>query len=377
MRLRWICLLLSLLGCLSVQAQQTPVGSLPAQYHALGWIRIFDGLSLAGWQTGGKGSWTIDQGALVSPADGRTSLQTTTLFGDFEFEFEYRLAKASDASILVRNPSGNPSEQHAFVLKLTNSKPGTIYWRRVHILAQGEHIAVFSQESENAIVNNSRSPWGTICLLPGKGQAWFRDLRLRPIRTHSLFDGKSLAGWKPLPNQTAHFEVTPDGLLHASGGSGELRTDAQWDSFILQCEVKTNTPHAQGGVLVRAIPDQPGNGYEDHIRNQWQGIDHTMPVDYGTGGIYLHKAVREVVSNDSEWTSLTFAVEGSHFTSWVNGYLVADYRDTRPPDRSDARKGARTAAGSIGLVLHNDASDISFRNIRIEPMAPPSSTTPP
>jgi hypothetical protein len=366
---RWPCLFLFLLTGLRAAAQQSSIGSLLPQYHKMGWIRIFDGLSNMGWHATGKGSWNIVQGAFVSPTSNPSLLETTTLFGDFEMQLEYRLEKASDASILLRCPSGTPDALNSYTIKLTNSLPGPISWRKINIHAQGDLISIFSLESEHTIVNNSHAHWGSICLVSGKGSVWFRDLRLRPLNTHPLFDGKSLTGWHPLPDQKATFEVTKEGLLHASGGTGELHTDGKWDSFILQCEVETNSLHAQGGLLFRADPDQTGNGYEDHIRNEWENIDHTKPVDYGTGGIYLRQAAREVVSKDMEWNSLTLAVQGNHIVSWVNGYLVADFMDTRPPSPSDARKGTRTTSGCIGLLLHSDGSDISFRNIRIEPMS--------
>jgi hypothetical protein len=88
-------------------------------------------------------------------------------------------------------------------------------------------------------------------------------------------------------------------------------------------------------------------------------------MDCGTGGIYRRQNARKVVSNDFEWFTMTVLADGPHLSTWVNGYPVADWTDTRPPD-SNPRKGLRTAAGTLIIQGHDPTTNLSFRNLRIQ-----------
>ena len=50
------------------------------------------------------------------------------------------------------------------------------------------------------------------------------------------------------------------------------------------------------------------------------------------GGIYRRQNARKVVSNDFEWFAMTVMADGPHLSTWVNGYQVAHWTDTRAPD---------------------------------------------
>ena len=126
--------------------------------------------------------------------------------------------------------------------------------------------------------------------------------------------------------------------------------------------------HCNSGIFFRSNLNEFENGYEDQIRNEWEGDDRTKPVDFGTGAIYRRQAARKVVSSDHEWFTMTLIANGLHFSSWVNGYMVADFTDTRPIDESNARKGARTKPGCLSFQGHDTDGDLSFRNIRVAEM---------
>jgi hypothetical protein len=97
---------------ISVHAQ-TP--SLSKKEMKDGWILLFDGKSLDGWQKSngtpltGKG-WKIDSGMLsVSPvAGGDGDIVTTTQFSDFELTLDFKLEKGSNSGVkyfLIKNTS--------------------------------------------------------------------------------------------------------------------------------------------------------------------------------------------------------------------------------------------------------------------------------
>ena len=73
---------------------------------------------------------------------------------------------------------------------------------------------------------------------------------------------------------------------------------------------------------------------------------------------------------------MTLFVSGNHIASYVDGYEVADFTDTRPVTADkNARNGRRDEPGCIGLQGHDPTTDLSFRNIRIVEMPPASKST--
>jgi len=186
----------------------------------------------------------------------------------------------------------------------------------------------------------------------------------------SLFNGKDLTGWKPIPGHRSVFSVTSEGWLHVKGGNGDLQTESQWGDFILQLQIRTNGEHLNSGIFFRANPGLFWSGYESQIRNQWRDNDRTQPVDFGTGGLYGRQPARKVVSNDREWFTKTIIAHGYHIAIWVNGYQVVDFTDTRPLNENNARAGARSRPGVISIQGHDPTTDLYFRNIQIVELPP-------
>lgn len=92
--------------------------------------------------------------------------------------------------------------------------------------------------------------------------------------------------------------------------------------------------------------------------------DRAKPKDYGTGAIYRRQKARRVVPNDFEWFSMTLIARGNHLATWVNGYQVTDFTDTRPA-KDNPRNGSKTGKGPISIQGHDPTTNLSFRNIRI------------
>ncbi len=199
------------------------------------------------------------------------------------------------------------------------------------------------------------------------------DVKLRPINTKPLYNGKNLDGWKVTqtdPKRTAtKFEVTPTGELSAKNGPGDLQTEKQFDDFVLQFECKTNGLALNSGIFFRCMPDAYPNGYEAQIQNAYLG-DRTKPIDYGTGAISRRIAARKVVSNDNEWFTMTVAARGAHIATWVNGYQTVDWTDDRKANENP-RQGLRTAKGHLSIQGHDPTTDLLFRNIRIAELPKP------
>ena len=72
-----------------------------------GWIALFDGSSTDAWRAyGGEafptGSWSVADGALTTVAGQPVDLISRATFGDFELEFEWRVAPAGNGGVMYR-----------------------------------------------------------------------------------------------------------------------------------------------------------------------------------------------------------------------------------------------------------------------------------
>jgi hypothetical protein len=89
------------LGVLAVAAN---VG---AAWAEPGWVELFNGKDLTGWERkGGKGEYRVEDGAIVGRSVAHTPntfLCTTREYGDFELEFEFKLASTLNSGVQIRS----------------------------------------------------------------------------------------------------------------------------------------------------------------------------------------------------------------------------------------------------------------------------------
>lgn len=377
-----------LLGGVAPVHQEKPSTSLNAlspKEIEQGWIQLFDGTTTFGWQARGGAEWKIMDGTVkgTSPQTGMGMLCTTSEFGDFELHVEAQIDPEANSGIMLRAPvAGDITADNSYEVNIydkhekwptgsinniqrTKRKVKSVErWIAFDVVADGDHLVVKIDGKKTVDAKDSKHQRGVIALQSwGVGSIAFRNVRLKPLGGKSLFNGKDLSNWHPIPNQKSVYSVTPEGYLNIKNGSGEIQTESEWGDFILQLEIFSNGEHLNSGVFFREDAGAFWGGYESQIRNHWMGDDRTKAVDYGTGGLYNRQAARRVVSNDREWFTMTVLAHGTHFAIWVNGYQTANVVDERP-EKASARQGRRTKAGVIGLQGHDPTTDLSFRNIR-------------
>jgi hypothetical protein len=68
-----------------------------------GFVRLFDGQTLEGWQ-GGKDGYEVKEGAIVSLPKGSGNLFTAKEYGDFHLKFEFKLTPGANNGIGIRQP---------------------------------------------------------------------------------------------------------------------------------------------------------------------------------------------------------------------------------------------------------------------------------
>ncbi len=351
-----------------------------------GWISLFDGVSLFGWQQPEENNWRVEDHCLVADTGEPTLLKTPFQFDNFEFRCDFHLEPGGNSGVFLRTAAapGNPATD-TYELNICDSHDsfptGSLVgrhkaknvptveggWHTFRVSCDGPRLRVWLDESEIVDFtdesNNIRST-GTIGLQMNGGRIAFRNVFLKPLGSQELFDGTSLNGWSVVDGSKSEFTVT-DNNIHVSNGPGFLQTDSTHADFILEVQARTNGHELNSGVFFRAISgtaEAPSHGYEMQIQNGYQDDDRSKPADSGTGAIFRRAAARYVVANDCEWLTATLIAQQDRFATWVNGYQVVNWQDTREPNENP-RKGKRLAAGHISL------QGLDFRSVRIHDFA--------
>ena len=181
----------------------------------------------------------------------------------------------------------------------------------------------------------------------------------------SLFDGKSLDGWKVGEN-AATFSVQ-DGAIVAHGNTAHLFyegpvKDHNFTNFEFKAEVMTE-PGSNSGIYFHTQYQEggwPEKGYEVQVNNS-----HT---DWRrTGSLYGIQDVKEVYVKDNEWYTESFTVQGKHIVIKVNDRVVVDY--TEPDNiKKEGAIGRWISNGTFALQGHDPNSIVHFKNIMVKPL---------
>ena len=362
---------------------------LDPELYSDGWIALFDGHSLYGWESNNpEVNWSVREGVITADAGPKGLLNTTTPFADYELVCEFRMEVGGNSGVFLRTveqPADvltdcyelNIADAHpegfttgAIVGRAKTDAPimGSGDWKTFHVRAEGNRITVQldGEEVLDFTDESAARRSGRIGLQRNTGKIEFRNIRLRPLGMEPLFDGESLAGWREVPGSKSEFSVA-DGAIQVVNGQGFIETEREFGDFVFQCDAITHGEELNSGFFFRAQPgteETPSNGYEVQIHNGVTDGDPTRPNNAGTGAIFRRTEARRVVSQDNEWCTITLAATGNHFAVWVNGYQVTDWTDEREP-HENPRRGRRDEPGHISLQGHDPTTDLSFRQLQI------------
>lgn len=182
----------------------------------------------------------------------------------------------------------------------------------------------------------------------------------------SLFDGKSLDGWKVGDNaETFHAD---SGMIIVHGKTAHLFYEGpvqahNFRNFEFKAEVKT-MPGANSGIYFHTAFQQggwPEKGYEVQVNNS-----HT---DWRrTGSLYGIQDVKEVYVKDGEWYTEYIKVQGKKVTIKINDKTVVEYTE---PDNVQREKGDEKrvlSSGTFALQGHDPNSVVYYKNIMVKPL---------
>ncbi len=183
----------------------------------------------------------------------------------------------------------------------------------------------------------------------------------------SLFDGKSLAGWKGfLPEgDPAKVWSVKDGVLSCTGNPvGYLVTEKEYESFELTLEWRFDPTKGAGnsGVLLRV--QQPDKVWPKSIEAQlhsenagdiWNIDNFPMKTEASrTEGRRTKKAEKCNEKPLGEWNRYRIVLDGGHLKLFVNDVLQNEASDIQVvPGR---------------IALQSEGSYIEFRNIELKPL---------
>ncbi len=381
----------AILACLTLLALWMPAvlpaaepNTLTPEELADGWVLLFDGETTFGWRAATEVNWKVADGTIVATEGENGLLYTTSQFGNYQLKVDFRSVKGTNSGVFLRTPKVPTDVEHkCYELNIadggTNPFPTGSFvqrmkaegdydsddWQTFDVMAADGHFVV-KLDGEVVLDYTDPKPLGRgyIGLQFNTGKIEFRNVKLKPLGTKSLFNGKDLAGWKTFPDMASVFSVTDEGWLNVKNGKGMLETEGQYEDFTLQLECFVNGKKLNSGIFFRCIPGDTMNGYECQIQNGFKDDDRTKPDDCGTGGFFRRLNARKVVSDDFTWFQMTLHADDKHMAAWVNGYQVSDWSDTRKPD-ANPRKGLRLEAGTLQIQGHDPTTDLSFRNLRI------------
>jgi hypothetical protein len=182
----------------------------------------------------------------------------------------------------------------------------------------------------------------------------------------SLFDGKSLEGWKA-SDEPGTFSVA-DGELIVKGPRSHLFYDGpvnghDFKNFELRAEILTK-PGANSGVYFHTEfqpTGWPAKGYEVQVNNT-----HKDPKK--TAGLYNVQDNFEAPAKDDEWFTMTIRVEGKHIVTKVNDKVISDYTEEENPVRKPDQQLRLVSHGTFAIQGHDPGSEVHYRKIEVKPL---------
>ena len=180
----------------------------------------------------------------------------------------------------------------------------------------------------------------------------------------SLFDGKSLDGWKV--NEKPETFSVKDGEIVVRGERAHLFymgnvNGHDFKNFELKVDIMAKKTSNSGVYFHTEFqPDGwPAKGYEVQVNNT-----HGDPKK--GAGLYGIKDNFVAPAKDDEWYTMTIKVEGKHIVTKVNDKVITDYTEEDDVKREEQFKGRLVSHGTFALQGHDPGSEVHFKNIAVK-----------
>jgi hypothetical protein len=366
-------------------AQNAGANRISRLEHDAGWQLLFDGVTTAGWRSikapgfPAEG-WDIDGGALHHTRGGG-DLVTERSFGEFELEFEWKVAPGANSGVKYLVGDGDAGAAFGPEYQVLDDERHVDAQDPAHraaalydlIPAEGKHLAPVGEFNRARIVARdgriehwlngvrvvnvdtasatfeeahaqskykgspsfARGHRGRIALQDHGDEVWFRSLRIRELPAASfgeleLLPGEGLEGW----TEYGDARYTREGrtILGEVGGGGQsfLLSRQAFGDFVFEVDVKTEEP-GNSGIQIRCHQNESGRPYGYQIEidpspRSWSG---------GLYDEYRRGWLQDLSKNDAgresfvygEWNRFRVECVGPWIRASVNGVPTVDYFD--------------------------------------------------
>jgi hypothetical protein len=183
----------------------------------------------------------------------------------------------------------------------------------------------------------------------------------------SLFDGKSLDGWKVGKNPET-FKIEDGHIVVNGPGPSHMFYDGpvhnhDWKNFHIKVELMT-FPHANSGVYFHTKYQE--EGWPD------QGFEAQVNATHGdwkkTGSLYDIKDIRDPHHKDNEWFVYEVIVKGDHVTIKIDGNTVNEWTQPEGFKPPNGHTGRFLQHGTFALQGHDPGSKTYYRSILVKPL---------
>ncbi|MCG3196005.1 MAG: DUF1080 domain-containing protein [Candidatus Omnitrophica bacterium] len=368
---------------LSATAGTKEPSIVPAEANNDGWIALFNGKDLTGWEpVGTAADWKVSDGAIEVVGTGDGWLASVATFGDFELIVEWWVSKGGNSGIFFRAGTDGKPWVNGYESQIddddTKNPTGSIYnrikakkvstpdeqWNTTEIRAEGSQITVKLNGEQVADGSDETFKHGRIGLQmhDDKTTVKFRKVWIRPLGLKPLYNGKDFANWKVKTKTGEPVEIkVVDGVIRIQGGPGYVESNGDYGDFHARFKIKTEPREdnsSNSGVFMRG-PRHPG----DDFRKWPEGLEAQVfnePEDFTTGGFYHFVKAPAVYAQNNEWFWMDINAVGNRYQTWVNGMPVSTWVD--PKDRFKS--------GVFGLQAHDPLSIIYYGAAEVAELAP-------
>ena len=188
-----------------------------------------------------------------------------------------------------------------------------------------------------------------------------------PQKEISLFDGKTLTGWKVTNPADKDLWKVVDSVITGGDGTQKiesnsyLQTEHEYGDFEFRCLFRlsgdSRTGMINSGIQYRSkVIDNNMVGYQADIGDGYWGDiydEHRRGKLVGGDLSVLKRLLRK-----DGWNSYIIRVKGNQHTLYINGVKTCDYTEKDP---------SVPARGIIAIQLHSGgAATIQFRDVTIQ-----------